>query len=198
MIAIIGATGNIGKTIVQELLKKGKRVRAIARNSQRLKELEALGAEIASGTVEDADFLTAAFRNATAVFAMNAPNEQAQNLREYQKKISDAIGSALKKSTVSHIVNLSSVGGELEAGTGPIAGLNYQESRLNQLEKAHVLHLRPTYFMENFLHDIPVIQGMGVHGTPLRADLSMGIIATVDIGMVAAEALANLNFKGRN
>jgi uncharacterized protein YbjT (DUF2867 family) len=198
MIAVIGATGNIGKVIVQELLKKGKKVRAIARNSQRLKELETMGAETSSGSVQDIDFLASALNNVSAVFTMSAPDVQTANLREYQKNIADTIGSALEKSNVSHIVNLSSVGAELEAGTGPIAGLHQQESRLNVLERGHILHLRPTFFMENFLYDIPVIQGMGIHGTAMRADLTMGIIATVDIGMVAADKLANLNFQGRS
>jgi uncharacterized protein YbjT (DUF2867 family) len=52
--------------------------------------------------------------------------------------------------------------------------------------------------MENFLHDIPVIKGMGIHGTAMQADLRMGIIATVDIGTVAAETLANPNFTNRS
>lgn len=198
MIAVIGATGNIGKVIVQELLKKGKKVLAIARNSQRLKDLEKLGAETFRGSVEDTGFLTSALENATAVFTMSGPDIQTSHLREYQKRIADTIASALEKSTATHVVNLSSVGAELEAGTGPIAGLHYQESRLNRLERAYILHLRPTYFMENFLHDIPVIKGMGIHGTALQADLKMGIIATVDIGMVAAEKLANPDFTGRS
>ena len=198
MIAVIGATGNIGNVIVHELLKKGKKVRAIARNPQRLKDLEKLGAETFRGSVENTGFLASAFENATAVFAMSGPDIQTSHLREYQRRIADAIASALEKSTVSHVVNLSSVGAELEAGTGPIAGLHYQETRLNRLEHTHILHLRPTYFMENFLHDIPVIKGMGIHGTAMQADLKMGLIATVDIGTVASEKLANLDFTGRS
>jgi uncharacterized protein YbjT (DUF2867 family) len=50
--------------------------------------------------------------------------------------------------------------------------------------------------MENLFWSIPVIKGMGVHGTPLRADLKIPMVATRDIGMKAAEFLDHSAFSG--
>ena len=100
MYVITGATGNIGRLIVGKLLERGKRVRAIARDAGRLKALADLGAETLSGSVDDAGFLTRAFNDATAVFAMSPPNVQAESLARYQDSITEALTSALKQSVV--------------------------------------------------------------------------------------------------
>jgi uncharacterized protein YbjT (DUF2867 family) len=197
MYVITGATGNIGGVIANKLLEQGKRVRAIARDAGRLQSLGAKGAEILSGSLEDDAFLTGAFQGATAVFAMNPPNLQAENLRRYQDRISQALASGLKQARISYVVDLSSVGAEVPKGTGPIAGLHAQEERFNQLE-AHVLHLRPAFFMENLLAAIPMIRHMGTNGLALKGDLAIPMIATRDIGVVAAEHLLRLDFTGKS
>jgi uncharacterized protein YbjT (DUF2867 family) len=196
MYVITGATGNTGSEIAQKLLKSGKKVRAIARDKSKLQSLEALGAEISQGALDDTNFLTKTFEGATAVYAMIPTDVRAQNLFEYMDRIGASIYEALQQSKVPNVVNLSSIGAELPSGTGPISGLHHQEQRLNQLD-ANVLHLRPTFFMENFLMDIPMIREMGIMGSPARPDLVLPMIATKDIGDVAADRLNRLDFKGK-
>ncbi len=58
MYVITGATGNTGSEIARKLLESGKKVRAIARDKNRLKSLEVLGAEIRQGSLDDSNFLT--------------------------------------------------------------------------------------------------------------------------------------------
>ena len=82
-------------------------------------------------------------------------------------------------------------------GTGPIAGLYDQEQRLNQLE-ANVLHLRPTYFMENLFTGINIIKNMGVNGSPANADVKIPLIASVDVANYAAKRLLALDFSGNS
>lgn len=196
MYVITGATGNTGNEIARKLLQSGKKVRAIARDKNRLQPLATLGAEIRQGSLDDSNFLTNAFEGATAVYVLVPPDPRAADLFANMDRIGESIYSALRQSKVPNIVNLSSIGAELPSGTGPITGLHHQEERLNQLE-ANVLHLRPTFFMENFLMDIPMIREMGMMGSPARADLIGPMIATKDIGDVAADRLNHLNFKGK-
>jgi uncharacterized protein YbjT (DUF2867 family) len=197
MFVITGATGNIGKVIAETLLKKGRKVRAIARNQEHLKDLEKLGAESFPGSVQDASFLSMAFQGATAVFTMNPPNPTADNAKKYQRSVADAIVSGLRSTKVRSVVNLSSVGGEVPEGTGPISGLHYQEEKLNELKDANILHLRPTFFMENLLIQIPTIKNMGIAGSPMRTDLPMAMIATRDIGNYAVGQLNQLDFESK-
>ena len=84
MIAITGATGNIGSKIATDLLSKGQTVRCIARTGDNLKRLAAKGAETASISLEDTAALTKAFTGVDAVFAMIPPHYQAQDFRAYQ------------------------------------------------------------------------------------------------------------------
>ena len=91
----------------------------------------------------------------------------------------------------------SSVGAELPEGTGLIAGVHVLEQLVDKIAGVHVVHLRPGYFMENHLHQVGMIKGMGINGSPLLADLPIGMVATRDIAAVAAEYLANPTFTGR-
>jgi uncharacterized protein YbjT (DUF2867 family) len=94
------------------------------------------------------------------------------------------------------VVVLSSFGADKPSGTGPVAGLHEFEERLNKIAAANTLYLRAGYFMENTLAQIGIIKQMGVSAGPLRADLKLPMIATRDIGAVAADELMKLDFRG--
>jgi uncharacterized protein YbjT (DUF2867 family) len=74
LITIAGATGNIGKVLAARLLQSGVKIRAVARNAERLLPLTAKGAEARVGDIANTAFLTEAFRGAEAGFAMIPPN----------------------------------------------------------------------------------------------------------------------------
>ena len=69
--------------------------------------------------------------------------------------------------------------------------------KLNAISGFNVLHLRPAYFMENNLAAIGMIQGTGIFGHALRADLKLPMIATRDTGDYAAKRLLDLDFSGK-
>lgn len=194
---VTGATGHVGSVVARLLLEQRKRVRAIARNRDRLRPLVDAGAESAPGSLEDAAFVRKTFEGATAAFAMIPPNFQVKGFRAYQNRIAEALASAAESAGLTHVVTMSSVGADLSEGTGPIIGLRDMEERFNRVRNVSVLHLRPTYFMENHLTAIPMIKSMGVMGGALKADLGFPMIASRDIGMVAARRLAALDFSGK-
>jgi uncharacterized protein YbjT (DUF2867 family) len=196
LVAITGATGHIGGAIAESLLKSGHRVCAIARDKDKLDALAAKGAETRPGDLTDTAFLTDAFRDADAVFAMIPPNPAAPDLRADQRKFAESICTALGSAGRTRVVALSSVGGGLKSGTGPIAGLHEFEELLKTVQDTPVVILRPTYFMENFLYSIPLIKSAGINGGSIRGDISMPMIATKDIASVAADELAEPKFDG--
>ena len=109
-----------------------------------------------------------------------------------------SIATAIEQSGVSHVVNLSSHGAHLPDKTGPIKGLRDQEQRLNQLDAVNILHLRPTFFMENTLMNIEMIKNMGINGGHIRGDVPFAMIATRDIAQVAAEQMIERGFLGKS
>jgi len=149
------------------------------------------------GDLKNTAFLTAAFAGVDALFAMIPPNYTAPDFRVYQNEIGASISDAITRAGVKYVVNLSSQGAELPVGTGPIVGLHDQEERLNGLLGVNVLHLRPTYFMENLLMNIPLINEKGIAGSAVRGDRKFAMIATKDIAATVAEHLVRRDFKGK-
>jgi len=198
MYAIMGATGNVGGKTADLLLNRGEKVRVIARSEEGLKQFRDRGAEVSAGDAVDTGFLTKAFAGIDAAFTIIPTNMMASDLRGFQNEIGESIATAIRNSGVKYVVNLSSLGAELPEGTGPIKGLHDQEQRLNTLAGVNVLHLRPTYFMENLLWDINLIASKGILGSAVRGNLDMAMIATKDIAMVAADLLVRRPFSGKS
>lgn len=186
----------MGGKIAEILLAKGEKVRVVARTAERLAPLTARGALAFAGDIRDTVFLTRVFRGSEAVFTLIPPNYSVENFGAYQDEIGESIAKALRDAGVAYVVNLSSVGADLPAGTGPIAGLYRMEQRLNSIPALNVLHLRPGYFMENTLTNISLIKGKGIMGSALRGDVKIPMIATRDIAYHAAERLMKRDFVG--
>jgi uncharacterized protein YbjT (DUF2867 family) len=197
MYTILGATGNIGSVITKKLLEKGETVRVVGRNAARLQQYVHRGAEAFVADIKDAEALTKALTGARAAFLMMPPGMTSPDYRAEQEVESNAISTAAKNSGLQYAVNLSSIGAQAPAGTGPILGLHDSERKLNAVERLNVLHLRPAYFIENHLSAISMIQMMGIFGGALTPDLKIPMIATRDIGAYAAERLLKLDFSGK-
>jgi uncharacterized protein YbjT (DUF2867 family) len=193
---ITGATGKIGKVLSKELLAKGQHVTVTARNAENLKELVDLGAVALSGDVTDRDFVIKAFAGADAVFCLLTPDIFSSDVRKCQDQISDNYFEAVKANNIKNVMILSSVGAHLRNGAGIVDGLGYLEDLFLQLKDVNVLNLRPTYFMENTLGLIGIIKQMGIAGGPIAPDVKFPVVASKDIGVVAAQRLNDLNFKG--
>jgi uncharacterized protein YbjT (DUF2867 family) len=196
MITVMGSTGNTGKKITQFLLSDGEPVRALGRSENKLAELRSAGAEIMIGDTLDTAFLTHAFRGADAVYTLLPTDPRAADYRAEQDRQGEAITNAIRESDVKYVVALSSLGADLNEGTGVIVGLHAQEERLKQLKDTNILLLRPVSFFENFYEALPLIKYEGINGGSVAADLAVPMIATRDIADVAARALKARDWKG--
>ena len=196
MITVMGATGHTGAEITRRLLAAGESVRALGRSSDRLAALAALGAEMRVGDAGDAAFLTEAFRDADAVYTLLPYDPHVAGYAALQRARSEAIVQAVGASGVAHVVTLSSIGAELPAGTGLIAGLHAHEQRLRALMQPHVLALRAGLFFEGFEQSLAVIEQHGVHADSVAPDVPLPMIATRDIAEVAANALRTRDWRG--
>jgi uncharacterized protein YbjT (DUF2867 family) len=190
---ILGASGNTGSIVADSLLSKGRKVRVVGRDAERLQRFVRQGAEAVMGDVSDAAALTKAFSGARAAYLLLPPITS----REDQERESDAIAKAVTESGLRYAVHLSSYGAHVPEGTGPVTGLHSSEQKLNAIGDLHVLHLRAAYFMENNLAAISMIQGMGIFGHALLPDLKLPMIATRDVGAYAAQRLLDLDFSGK-
>ena len=198
MYAITGASGNIGKLIALELLSKGKKVRAIGRTEDHLKDIKTKGGEIFIGDLNDSAFVQKSFAGCSGVFCMIPPNSKATDFKKDQQKVANNYINAVKANNVKYIVILSSVGAHLRNGAGVVDGLGYLEERFSELKDVNVLSLRCGYFMENLFGQLEMINMTGFMGSSIKATIPFPIVATKDIAAVATKCLLDLNFKGFN
>src|SRR4051794_22315937 len=71
-VLVVGATGSLGSKVVDELLERGKNVRALVRPASDPSRLESRGVEIARGDMLNVDSLVAAMTGADAVITTAA------------------------------------------------------------------------------------------------------------------------------
>jgi uncharacterized protein YbjT (DUF2867 family) len=197
MYVVLGASGNTGHVVASNLLARGKKVRAVGRNAAHLQPLTAKGAEAFIADVTDANSLAKAFQQAESAYVMIPPNTASTDPLGYANQVSDAIASAVQSAGTGNVVALSSIGAEHSSGTGPVVGLHHLEQKLNRIDSANVLYLRAGYFMENTLPQVNAVRQMGVVAGPLRPDLKLPMIATHDIGNVAADNLLHPVIRGK-
>ena len=196
MYVVTGATGHTGSVIAKRLIAEGKKVRAVARSTERLSSLMSLGAEPFAADITNKEAVTSAFSGAEAAYVMIPPDLANPDYAAYQDKGIEAVASALEKGAPAHVVALSSFGADKPDKTGPIAGLHRMEERLKRISRLNALYVRAGYFMENTLPQAGVIQQMGATAGPLNPDLKIPMIATRDIATFAANELLHLEFRG--
>jgi uncharacterized protein YbjT (DUF2867 family) len=196
MFVVMGAAGHTGRVLAERLLEKGERVRVLGRSEEKLKALKDRGAEVMVGDAMDAAYLARAFQGADAAYTLMPPEPGASDFRAYQDRLGEATVKAIQASGLRRVAFLSSLGADLPAGTGPIAGLHAQEERLRNIPGVDVLSLRPGYFFENHFATLGLIKSQGINGGATAPDIPMVMIATKDIGEAAAQALLKPNFRG--
>jgi len=197
MFVVMGASGNTGHIVASNLLTRGQKVRVIGRNSAHLQPLTSKGAEPFVADVSDASALAKAFHGADGAYVMIPPNITSKDPLGYSSRVSDAIAAAVQSAGTKNVVALSSIGAELASGSGPVVGLHNLEEKLKQISGSNVLFLRAGYFMENTLPQANAIRQMGSVAGSLRPDLKIPMIATRDIGAVAADVLLHPTIHGK-
>jgi uncharacterized protein YbjT (DUF2867 family) len=186
---VAGATGHVGSVVAARLLGHRKRIRVIVRDATKGARWADRGAEVAVGNVGDANFVREALGGAAGFFTLIPPDYAAAEVFAAQRRYADAISSGVAASAVPHVVLLSSLGAELASGTGPIKGLHYFENRLRETGTT-LTAIRAAYFQENAAMALEPARTMGIFAAfGDRDDLPMPMIATRDVGELAAQAL---------
>lgn len=185
---VTGVSGRTGAAAAEALLKAGERVRVVIRDASKGAIWSQLGAEVAFADFNDVEALTRAFSGAYGAYVISPPQYSSDTLFEQADVMARNIKEAVVNSKLQKVVALSSIGADKSNGTGWIAMNRGLETYLSRAE-IPVSFLRAAYFMENWG---PLVQAAG-HGelpsflAPIERKIPM--IATEDIGRIAAEVL---------
>lgn len=189
MFAIAGVTGRVGGAAARALLKAGHPVRAVLRDPAKAAAWKALGADIAVADFGDPAALARAFEGAQGAFLMVPPNFAPEPGFPEARAAVAAQVAAVRSAGVPRVLALSSVGGHRPHGLGLITQARLLEEALREQPFATAI-LRPGWYMENSAWDIEPARETGEMASFLApADRPYPMVATADIGRVAAEVL---------
>ncbi len=188
-LVITGSLGNISGPLTKELVQKGHSVTVVSSKPERQKDIEALGASAAIGTLEDVDFLAATFTGADAVYCMVPPNHFfLADPIAYYRGIGNNYAQAIQQSGVKRVVHLSSYGAHLDKGTGLILGSHNVEKILNELSGVAITHMRPVYFYYNLYVFTEMIKKTGVIRANYGED-KVVMVSPIDIAAAVADEI---------
>ena len=174
-ILVTGATGTIGRQIVEQLVKLGADVRALVRDPAKTNFLA--GVTLVQGDLLDIDAMRGAFKGVSTLFLLNAvvPDEFTQALI--------ALNLA-REAGIARIVYLSVIHSDRYVNVPHFAGKFGVERMIEQMG-FNATVLRPAYFMNNDLTIKDVVLGHGIYPMPIGGK-GLAMIDARDIGEIAA------------
>jgi uncharacterized protein YbjT (DUF2867 family) len=174
-ILVTGATGTVGRQVIEQLVKRGADVRALVRDPA--KANFPAGVAVAQGDLLDVDALRSAFSGVSTLFLLNAvaPDEFTQALI--------ALNLA-RQAGVERIVYLSVIHSDLYVNVPHFAG-KFAVERMIEKMGFNATILRPAYFMNNDLTIKDVVTGYGAYPMPIGSK-GLAMIDARDIGEIAA------------
>ncbi len=187
---VAGATGRVGSVVARELLAFGATPCVIVRREAAAREWGQRGAEAAVGALDDPAFLSGVLRGAEGVFTLLPESVPPEDFHGARRRMADAVAGAVSASGVPRVVMLSAIAAALPDGNGPAKDLHYCE-KLLRATASRVAVLRACYFQDNVASVLPVAARSGIYPNLLGdADVAFPMVATRDVGRVAAETLA--------
>ncbi|KAA6438273.1 NAD(P)H-binding protein [Dyadobacter flavalbus] len=188
-IIITGSLGNISRPLTEALVQKGHAVTVISSKPEKQKDIEAMGATAAIGSLENEGFLAGTFADADAVYCMVPPNYTAPDQLAYYRLIGNCYAEAITQSGVKRVIHLSSYGAHLEKGSGIILGSHQVENILNAVPELDITHMRPGYFNYNLFSFIGMIKHAGMMAANYGGNDRIILVSPADIATAIADEL---------
>jgi uncharacterized protein YbjT (DUF2867 family) len=200
-IVLTGSLGHISKPLATGLMAGGHSVTVISSKAEKQKEIEAMGAKAAIGSIEDAGFLTATFTGADIVYLMEPPFnflDHTIDMENYWLNMAKNYKQAVQQSGVTRLVHLSSIGAHTGKGVGMLATHHTIENILNELPAAvSIKTMRPVGFYYNMFAFIPAIQHTGAIIQNYGGNEKEPWVSPEDIAEIIIEEM-EAPFKGRS
>lgn len=195
-IVIAAASGNIGRRAAQKVVQAGVETILLTRQPEKLADLAAQGATVKPISSDDPQGLIEVTQDADALFWVTPPKLDALSLRDWYIQTAMAGARAVRENSIKRVVNISSLGAGASEYLGTVTFVGPVESIFNQT-LSNVLHLRPGYFMENFLGQVKFIEQDNAVYFPYASDHDIPWISTDDIGDEAAKYLLDDRWAGQ-
>jgi uncharacterized protein YbjT (DUF2867 family) len=174
-ILVTGATGRVGRQVVQQLVKRGADVRVLVRDTS--KASFPAGVEVVQGDLLDIDALRTALSGVNTLFLLNAVAGD-----EFTQALI-ALNIA-REQGVERVVYLSVIHSDHFVNVPHFAVKSGAERMIERMGFGATI-LRPTYFIDNELMIKDVILNHGVYPMPIGSK-GVAMVDVRDIAEVAA------------
>jgi uncharacterized protein YbjT (DUF2867 family) len=174
-ILVIGATGRVGRHVVDQLVQRGANVRVLTRDPS--KANFPAGVEIAQGELLDIDAVRSAFNGVSTLFLLNAVTGD-----EFTQAIVTL--NIAREAGVERVVYLSVLNADRAVNVPHFAVKSGAERMLEQMGFSATI-LRPSYFIDNEVMIKDVIFNYGVYPMPIGGK-GVAMVDARDIAEVAA------------
>jgi len=174
-IIVTGATGRVGRKVVNQLVTRGADVRVLARDPSKA-DFPA-GVAVVQGDMLDIDSLRRAFAGVRTLFLLNAVAGD-----EFTQALITL--NVARESGIERVVYLSVMHAERFANVPHFAVKSGAERTIEQMGLSATI-LRPAYFMDNDLMIKDVLVNHGVYPMPIGSK-GVAMVDTGDIAEVAA------------
>lgn len=185
---ILGATGQIGSMLVDNLIKRGQSVRAVVRNGSKAEGLRSKGIEVSIADYFDVEALKKAFQGGSSAFLLTPENPESQDFIGETKTILNNYREAILASGITKIIGLSSNGAQHESGTGNLMASYMLEHAFSDLEIEQVF-VRPSYYFSNWLGYLELVKEYGILPTFFPPEMKVPMIAPSDVAKFLSEVI---------
>ena len=193
-IVINTPNGNIGRPLVEKLLKEGRKVTVISRTAEKVADLVKQGAKLVQGSIDEQATLDAALAGAEALFWLSPPAMR-PDFQDWATAAGRRAAERVKAHGVKRVVIISSIGAQTGPGTGPVSVLKPIEEAF-QAAAPNVVSLRAGFFMENLLRDVQGLAKAGALFSAYPETKRFPMVATADIAAKAFEYLTDASWTG--
>jgi uncharacterized protein YbjT (DUF2867 family) len=183
MIAVVGATGNTGRALVNELKQLGQNPVCVVRNPEKAREVLGPDAKTAVAELTDRAALEKALQGVQSVFVVTGHNP---GMVEQQNNVLDAA----MKAGAKYLVRVSGGRAVVVPDSESVIGRSHYaiEERLRDSGIGWVI-LRPGLFMQNVLTQAAAIKNDNKMVMPFPKDLPVALTDVRDTGAVGARIL---------
>jgi uncharacterized protein YbjT (DUF2867 family) len=155
-IAMLGSLGNINRVAVPELIEAGHDVTVLTSSTERVSEIEALGAHAVVGSMTNLDDLIATLTGANVAYLM-LTGRATGSLVAHGEMVGNLFKQAVESTGIKRVVNLSSVGADQGPEIGALYVYNIIENLLASLP-IDITFVRPVAFYGNLMGSIKTIK----------------------------------------
>jgi uncharacterized protein YbjT (DUF2867 family) len=177
---VLGATGQIGFMLANNLFKKGQPVRAVVRNNSKALELRRAGIEVFIADFLDKNSLIKAFHGGKTAFLLTPENPFSENQMDEVRQIIGHYLEAVQASGINKIVGLSSMGAQHKSDTGNLFASYLLEHAFSDLNVEQIF-VRPAYYFSNWIAYLELIMTQGILPTFFPPKMKLPMVSPVDV-----------------